>query len=183
MALFNRPAREPLAVTMAGVKLGDRFLAVGLIDSRLVAALAMKAGLTGRAAAVDANEQRGREGGAAVEREGALLDVAHAPWDALPYEDASFDIALVRDLLPTLAPDMRKRCLQEVLRVLRPGGRIVVVEAARGGLGALLSRRSDDAAYAESGGATAALETSGFAGVRVLAERERMRFVEGARRV
>ena len=167
---------------MAGVKLGDRFLAVGLIDPRLVAALATKAGLTGRAAAVDADEQRAREGGAAAEREGALVDVAHAPWDALPYEDGSFDIALVRDLLPALAPDTRKRCLVEVLRVLRPGGRIVVVESARGGLGALRSRRGDEGAYAESGGATAALEASGFAGVRVLAEREGSRFVEGARR-
>ena len=69
---------------------------------------------------MDADELRAREGGAAAEREGALVDVAHAPWDALPYEDGSFDIALVRDLLPALAPDTRKRCLVEVLRVLRP---------------------------------------------------------------
>jgi ubiquinone/menaquinone biosynthesis C-methylase UbiE len=181
MALFRRPAREPLAVTMAGVKLGDRLLAVGITDTALIAALATRAGLTGRAAAVDANEARVREGAAAIEREGALVEVSRTAWDALPFDAASFDVAIIRDLLPALAPDMRTRCLGDVRRVLRPGGRLIVVETTRSGIGALVGRRAEDEAYASGGGAAAALEASGFVGVRLLAEREGARFVEGAR--
>ena len=41
MAWFRRSAdREPLAVTMAAVKLGERFLAVGLGDTALVTYIA-----------------------------------------------------------------------------------------------------------------------------------------------
>jgi ubiquinone/menaquinone biosynthesis C-methylase UbiE len=179
---FRKSSREPLAVTMAGVKLGDRLLAVGMTDTALIAALAIKAGLTGRAVAVDADEARVRDGGAAIEREGALVEVARAPWETLPYDAASFDVAIMRDLLPSLPPDIRQRCLGEVLRVLRSGGRLIVAETTRSGIGALVGRRAEDEAYASSGGATAALEASGFVGVRVLAEREGARFVEGARR-
>jgi len=182
MALFRRPSREPLAVTMAGVKLGDRLLAVGMSDTALIAALATRAGLTGVAAAVDADEARVRDGAAAIERQGALVEVSRAPWETLPFEAASFDVAIIRDLLPSLPPDVRAGCLREVLRVLRPGGRLIVVETARSGIGALVGRRAEDTAYASSGGAAAALEASGFAGVRLLAEREGARFVEGARR-
>jgi len=167
---------------MAGVKLGDRLLAVGMTDTALIAALAIRAGLTGRAAAVDADEARVRDGGAAIEREGALVEVSHAPWQTLPFEAASFDVAIIRDLLPSLPPDIRARCLGEVLRALRPGGRLIVVETMRSGIGALVSRRAGDEAYASGGGAAAALEASGFVGVRLLAEREGARFVEGARR-
>ena len=56
-----------------------------------------------------------------------------------PYDEGSFDVAVIPDLLPALTPDDRSRCVSEVLRVLRPGGRAVVIEPApRGGFGALL---------------------------------------------
>jgi hypothetical protein len=72
-------------------------------------------------------------------------------------------------------------CVQETGRVLRSGGRCLVVEQAmRGGLGALFSRRQLDRLYA-AGGARAALEAEGFAGVRILADRDGIRFTEGTR--
>ena len=48
-----KTSTDPLSVSMAGVKLGDRVLVVGCSDPRLIATLAVKTGLTGRACAVD----------------------------------------------------------------------------------------------------------------------------------
>src|SRR5437763_442959 len=119
MGIFRRARGEPLAVTMAGVKLGDRFLAIGVRDTRLVAALAIKQGLTGRAAAVDADPVRAKAGATAIEADGALIEVTHAAWDALPYEAASFDVAVARDVLSTLDAAARTRAAADALRVLR----------------------------------------------------------------
>jgi ubiquinone/menaquinone biosynthesis C-methylase UbiE len=186
MPFFRKSApTDPLAVTMTGVKLGDRFLAIGLGDPLLTAALAAKAGLTGRACAVDADPDRMKVGAAAVEREGALIEAVHAPWDNLPYEDGSFDVAVVRDVLPALPADARTRAAGAVYRALRPGGRAVVIDSAgRGGLvGALLHRtHGGDSDYAASGGAVAALTQAGFAAVRQLAEHEGHVFVEGIKK-
>src|SRR3954468_12607879 len=104
MGIFRKSEGEPLAVTMAGVKLGNRFLAIGIRDIKLIAALAMKAGLTGRSCAVDADPGRTATAAAAIEREGGLVEVAQAPWGALPYDPGSFDVAVARDLLSTLDP-------------------------------------------------------------------------------
>jgi ubiquinone/menaquinone biosynthesis C-methylase UbiE len=162
-------ARDALAVTMTGVKLGDRFLSVGLRDPALVAALARKAGLTGRACAIDADAARASSGAREVEAEGALVDVTHAPWDALPYDASSFDVALARDVFSTLSPDQKVRCAADVLRVLRGGGRIVVVEGAK-------------RARVDPNSLTPALKDAGFAAVRVLAEADHMIFVEGIKK-
>ena len=83
----------------------------------------------------------------------------------------------------TLTTDARARCLEEIRRVLRPGGRIVVFESAtRARLGGLIGRRGPDDPYEAAGSAMASLEAGGYAGVRVLAEREGLRFIEGAKR-
>ena len=180
--LRRREAVEPLAVSMAGVRLGDRLLAVGLADPVLVAQLARKTGLTGRVCAVDADAARSARSAAQIEREGALVEVAHAPWGTLPYEADSFDIALIQDLLYRLSADERPRCVAEVLRVLRPGGRVVVIEpAARAGFATLLSRKTIDPGYRE-GGAVEALKAGGFSAVRAIGERDGIVYVEGARR-
>lgn len=184
MSWFRRtPPSDPLAVTMTGVKLGDRVLAVGVSDVKLIAALAIKAGLSGRAVVVDADDEKLRIAAPAIEREGALVEVARAPWGMWPFDSASFDLAVMRDVLMTLTSDVRANCVWEVLWVLRPGGRVIVIEPApRAGLGAMIRRPSIDQSYVDEGGATAALKAAGFAGVRVLAERDGLSFIEGVKR-
>ena len=169
MGIFRRSQTEPLAVTMAGVKLGDRFLSIGVRDATLIAALAAKAGLTGQACGVDADQARAAAGAAAIEAEGALIEVAHAEWDRLPYGDGSFDVAIARDVLSMLPPDQKTRCAAAVLRVLRGGGRLVVIEGSK-------------RARVDPNSLTPALKDAGFAAVRVLAEAEHMTFVEGIKR-
>lgn len=165
---------------MAAVKLGDRFLAVGLRDVPLIAAVAAKSGLTGRACGVDADEARVATAGAAIEREGALMEVTRAPFGMWPYEAGSFDVAVIAHLLPSLTPDVRVQCVSEVLRVLRPGGRAVVIEPApRGGLGAFIAGKGAASPYE---GPVNALQDAGFAAVRLLAETDGVLYAEGIRR-
>jgi ubiquinone/menaquinone biosynthesis C-methylase UbiE len=169
MGIFRKSVGEPLAVTMTGVKLGDRFVSVGVRYPKLIAALAMKAGLTGRACATDADQRRVTSGAAAIEGEGALVEVTAAPWEALPFDASSFDVALVRDVFSTLTAEERIRSAAEVLRILRGGGRVVVIEGTK------RTRVAGDLL-------TVPLTGAGFAAVRVLAEADHMMFVEGIKR-
>lgn len=183
MGLFRKAAAEPLAVTMTGVKLGDRVLIVGVRDTALVAALAAKSGLSGQASAIDADAERVKAAGPAIEREGALVDVARAPWGMLPFDESSFDVAVIRDVLMTLPADARSLAAGELLRVLRPGGRAIVIETApRGGFGALFNKVEMDSSYVSSGGAQKTLARAGFGAVRQLAEHDGLVFVEGIKR-
>lgn len=184
MGWFRKQApAEPLPVTFTAVKLGDRFLSVGVRDPALIAVLSGKAGLTGTACAVDADQAAVTHAAAAIERDGILAEVRHASWGLWPYDDGSFDVALIRDLLPSLTPNERSRTLWEVVRVLRPGGRAIVIEPApRGGFGAMISRQTMDADYLATGGPAQALKDAGFAAVRMLAEVEGVWYVEGIKR-
>jgi hypothetical protein len=58
---------------------------------------------------------------------------------------------------------------------------MIIGAAPREGLSALLSRGPQAPSIAATGGATAALEAGGFRGVRTLAAREGLVFVEGIR--
>ena len=165
---------------MAGVKLGDRFLAVGLGDPALIAALAVKSGLTGEARAIDPDAARVEKARAAIEREGALVEVTCAPWGMWPFDAESVDVAVISNLLLTLPADARSRCIAETLRVLRPGGRAIVIEPARrGGIGALLHREVFDPSYP---GPVQSLKDEGFVAVRQLADAGGSIFVEGIKK-
>jgi ubiquinone/menaquinone biosynthesis C-methylase UbiE len=123
MRWFRKSQLDPLAVTMPGVKLGDRLLVMGVSDPALIGALAGKAGLTGRTVILDTTEQATADAAAAVERDGHLVESFTAPWAMLPFEPHSFDVVVLRDVLNTLGAEERLRCAREVHRVLRPGGR------------------------------------------------------------
>jgi SAM-dependent methyltransferase len=179
MALFRKAPGEPLAVTMAAVRLGNRFLAVGVRDPALIAVLAAKAGLTGTACAVDADEAAVKKAAASIEGAGVLAEVTRAPWGRWPYSEGSFDVALVRDLLPSLAPDDRLHCVTEVLRVLRPGGRALVIDGSERGAFAWLKSGSRTAPAYDAVGT---LKAAGFAAVRELANRDGVRYAEGIKK-
>jgi ubiquinone/menaquinone biosynthesis C-methylase UbiE len=178
MKFFRQgPGPHDLAVSMIGVKLGDRLLQIGCADGGLFAALASKTGLTGRAAAIDPSENAVGRATRVAEREGVLVEISSAPLAPLPFENGSFDVVVLFDALRPLTPEARTAALAEALRVLRAGGRAVVVEPApRAGLAGLLGPRNDPLYSAEEW-----LRSAGLKAVRVVAERDGQRFVEGVR--
>ena len=165
---------------MAGLKLGSRVLQIGG-DGELVAALAGVAGLSGHACAVVPESGQVAAFERAAAKAGVLVEIRAARLASLPYESASFDVVVIKNLLGRLRQNDRVFALQEAGRVLRAGGRCLVIEQSmRGGLGALFSRQQLDRQYA-AGGARAALAAEGFAGVRTLADRDGCCFTEGIR--
>lgn len=179
---FRQSTIEPLSVSMAGVKLADRVLVMGGSDPRLIAALAIKAGLTGRACAIDEEKARTEEAERIALKEGALIEAFTASYRSMPFDAAAFDVVVLRDLPQSREPAL----LTEVLRVLRPGGRAMVIENSqqgRGGLAAVFGgSREPSEESAESRALNTALKSAGFGAVRTLAERDGLIFVEGANR-
>jgi ubiquinone/menaquinone biosynthesis C-methylase UbiE len=172
-----------LMVGMTGVKMGDRFVQIGCAHGGRLAAVAGKVGLSGRAALVAPDESSAARARKAAEDAGVLVEIEVAPPERLPLIDGEFDLAVVDDtagLIGTMRPEGRVAAVRELVRVLRPGGRVLVVGAVpRGGLGAVLSRTQNGPPFVASGEALRALEADGFKSVRTLAEREGLVFVEG----
>jgi ubiquinone/menaquinone biosynthesis C-methylase UbiE len=177
-----RTTGQPLALSMAGIRMGDRLLMVGCGDPLLLAQLAVKTGLTGRAFATDVRPDLTAEAARVAPLEGALIETATAPWGVLPLEAGTFDVAVIRHVFAGIPDAERIACANEVRRVLRPGGRCVVIDLARrSAFGGLLSRAALDPSYIARGGAVGVLEAAGFRAARVLADREGFTFSEAAK--
>ena len=170
-----------LEVSMAGLKLGSRVLQLDGGDGELIAALAGVVGLSGHACAAVQETGQVAAFERAAARAGVLVEVKVTSFASLPYAAQAFDVVVIKDVLGRMRQNDRVFCLQEAGRVLRSGGRCLVIEQSqRGGLGALFSRQQLDRQYA-AGGARAALAAEGFAGVRLLAEQDGYSFTEGTR--
>jgi len=171
-----------LVVGMTGVKMGDRLLHVGCAHGGRLGAVAVKVGLSGRAAVSVPDEAAAARAQKGAANAGVLVDVDVAPPTRLPFDDAAFDLAVVDDtggLFGTMRAEDRVAAVRELARVLRPGGRVVMIGATpRGGIGALLSRAESGPPFVSSGDAVKALEANGFRSARVIGEREGLAFVE-----
>ena len=178
---FKRGGDDPFAlvVGMTGVKMGDRFVQIGCAHGGRLAAIAAKVGLSGRAVAVVPDQISAARAEKGARDGGVFVEIATAPPTALPSDADAFDLALVDDtggLLGAMRPEERVLAVREILRILRPGGRVMVVGATpRGGLGALVSRAQSGPPFDPA----PSLEADGFRAVRTLAEREGLIFVEG----
>jgi len=179
---LKRDNPHSLIVGMTGVKMGDRLLQVGCAHGGRLGAVAAKVGLSGRAAVAVPDEPsaaRARKGGADA---GVLLDVEVAPPTQLPFEQNAFDLAVVDDtagLFGAMRAEDRAAAVRELARVLRPGGRVLMIgDAPRVGLSAMLSRTQSGPSFVASGDAVTALAADGFRSARVIGEREGLAFVE-----
>jgi ubiquinone/menaquinone biosynthesis C-methylase UbiE len=168
-----------LVVSMTGVKMGERMAHIGCAQGGRLAAIARKVGLSGLAIAFvpdEASAARARKGAADA---GVLVEVETAPPTRVPADDAAFDLVVVDDtagLVGTMSARDRIATIREALRILRPGGRVIVLGyAPRGSLGGLLTRVPSGPPFDPEPG----LRADGFRSVRRLAERDGLVFVEG----
>lgn len=172
-------AMDPLHVSMTGVRMGERFLQIRCHDRALLAGLAAKVGLSGTAAVAAFDDNEAKRAGGVGAKIGALIDTHKVEGGALPFDSHQFDMVVVDDTsgdFAAIADEARTAYLREARRVVREGGRIEVVEGvAAGGLfGGTVARPKAYDALRD-------LTAAGFKPVRLLAEKDGFRFIEGLR--
>jgi ubiquinone/menaquinone biosynthesis C-methylase UbiE len=179
--LFGDSSRTDLAVTMIGVKLGERVLVAGGHDPRVVVGLAAKSGMSGHVVVLDTDPARLDRITSAAAQAGVLVECEKAPSSMMPFDGASFDLAVVGTTAGPAVIDDPRRSFLELVRVLRPGGRVVVVQQApRGGVVGSVQATVGDSG-SQPGDLRSAMTAAGFRGVRILTERDGLQFFEGGR--
>jgi hypothetical protein len=131
----------------------------------LTRGLATKTGLSGVAALAAPDDSHAKLARKAADKAGVLIDIKITPAADLTWDNDAFDMVVIDNTggaFRQLNDDARRACLQESRRVLRDGGRVEFIE------------REHDRT-----GADALLTAAGFKPVRILAERDGFRFVEG----
>ncbi len=160
---------DPLHVSMTGVRMGERFLQIGCDDKALLSGLASKVGLSGTAAVAVFNKAQLKLAQSIGRKVGALIEVkeitAAGEW---PFEHSAYDMVVVDDVQDSYRGfDDPVALLRQGHGSLRPGGRIEVVTPVKS------ERKDYDFVQL--------LSEAGFKPVRILAERNGLRFVEGLR--
>lgn len=115
----------------AGVKSGENILDVGCGTGVLTGLAAEVVGPTGQVVGIDPGPKMIGIARGNATMEGTRAEFRLAAIEDLPFEDSSFDCVLSSFMIHHLPPDIKRKGLAEVFRVLKPGGRLLVVDIGR----------------------------------------------------
>jgi demethylmenaquinone methyltransferase/2-methoxy-6-polyprenyl-1,4-benzoquinol methylase len=122
-------AWKAYTVAVAAVQPGMKVLDIAGGTGDLAMAFAQRAGAQGRVVLTDINEAMLRHGRDRALDAGLVLPTAVCDAEHLPFADASFDLASVAFGLRNMTH--KEQALTEMARVLRPGGRLLVLEFSK----------------------------------------------------
>jgi demethylmenaquinone methyltransferase/2-methoxy-6-polyprenyl-1,4-benzoquinol methylase len=129
MSLGLHRAWKAFAVAMSGVREGDRVLDVAGGSGDLARALARRVGPTGEVWLTDVNRAMLAAGRDRLLDDGIILPLAQCDGERLPFREASFDCVTVAFGLRNMT--RKEAALAEMRRVLKPGGRLLVLEFSK----------------------------------------------------
>jgi len=129
MSLGLHRAWKAYTVAVAAVREGDRVLDIAGGTGDLARAFARRAGASGLVVHTDINEAMLRRGRDRLTDEGLVLPTTICDAESLPFRSGSFDVVSVAFGLRNMTH--KERALAEMARVLREGGRLLVLEFSR----------------------------------------------------
>jgi len=128
MFLGRIGAVRALPLDLAVIRPGERVLDVGCGTGELTLAAARQAGPGGKVDGIDAAPEMIEVARRKAERAGRAVHFLVEPVEALNFPDRSFDVVLSSFMMHHLPADLKRRALAEIRRVLRQGGRLVIVD-------------------------------------------------------
>jgi demethylmenaquinone methyltransferase/2-methoxy-6-polyprenyl-1,4-benzoquinol methylase len=122
-------AWKAYTVMVANLKEGDRALDIAGGTGDLALAFSKKVGATGEVVHTDINEAMLRVGRDRLINKGVILPTMVCDAEALPFPDGHFDLVSVAFGLRNMTH--KDVALREMNRVLRPGGKLLVLEFSK----------------------------------------------------
>jgi ubiquinone/menaquinone biosynthesis C-methylase UbiE len=123
----NRP-NSRMVIELANVKPGDRVLDVGCGTGSLTLTAQSYAGPGGKVYGIDAAPEMIEVAKKKASRSGLEVVFDVGLIEKLAFPDATFDIVISRLVIHHLPDDLKRRGFTEILRVLKPGGHLVIAD-------------------------------------------------------
>jgi ubiquinone/menaquinone biosynthesis C-methylase UbiE len=120
-------------IDLARLDVGESVLDVGCGTGSLAIAAKARVGSTGEVCGVDPSSEMIGHARRKAARAGVGVRFETATMQALPFPDATFDAVLSTLMLHHLPDEGRQQGIDEVARVLKPGGRFLAVDIGGGG--------------------------------------------------
>lgn len=131
LTLGRGDALRQRTVDLARIVPGDCVLDIGCGTGTVTMLAKVRAGRGGMVAGIDPSPEMIVVARQKAARAGLDIDYRVAAAESLPFADAVFDVVLASLMLHHLPADLRPSALAAVRRVLKPGGRLVVVDFRR----------------------------------------------------
>jgi len=116
---------------LAQLHIGEAVLDVGCGTGALATVAYKRVGATGRVCGIDPGPQQIARARSKAERAGLAIDFQVGAIEQLAFPDHSFDVVLSTLVMHHLPDDLKRVGLAEIVRVLKPGGLLVIVDFKR----------------------------------------------------
>lgn len=123
----ERAFRDRL-VRLARLERGESVLDIGCGTGSLAIAAKRRVGPSGSVDGVDASPEMIARARRKARRAGTEVSFSHGDVTELPFPSDQFNVVLSTMMLHHLPAGAREQCMRELRRVLRPGGRALVVD-------------------------------------------------------
>lgn len=141
----SEQALRQMTADMAQLRPGEAVLDVGCGTGTLAIVAKERVGTTGRVCGIDPGTRQIARARSKAARRGLSIDFQPGVIEQLAFPDSSFDVVLSTLMMHHLPDDLKRQGLAEIARVLKPGGRLLILDF-RGPVGPWKSRLADQLA-------------------------------------